>query len=132
MIYRQCGATVSDGKKKRTILPDTENDPHSDAKHTAPVKRPGSRKGKRRAARQPRGNRRRAAVRGLRFPVRQFDLPVPLFKVRDVPAQQVQNLSGYGAAVVLGDILQLIVQFPVNVQTEVLVLFHFILTSSFE
>ena len=48
------------------------------------------------------------------------------------PAQQVQNLSRYGAAVVFGDILQLIVQFPVNVQTEVLVFFHVILTSTFE
>ena len=54
-----------------------------------------------------------------RFFVRQLDGAVLCFKVRDVLAQQVENLSGYGAAVVFGDVLQLVVQFLINALTEV-------------
>lgn len=121
--YGHSGAKVPDiaRKKKRIILSHTENDPHVDAKHTASAGMPAGV-----------GDGMSCASDDLRLFVRQFDGAVLRFKVCDVLAQQVQNLSRYGAAVVFGDVLQLIVQFPVDVQTEMFIFFHVILTSNFE
>ena len=54
----------------------------------------------------------------------QNDFAMLTLEVGDVAPQKIQHFAGYRAPVILRDILELVMQFSIYMQTEVLVLFH--------